>query len=297
MTLDQQPCSRTDGGAFDVSHESRSVLNSTQTGPDSERQAISQTLPSAVVGLVSDEGGQKFSCLFEALLVQKCPSKLELGQERPSLFERCHGKLFGHGVVRQLVGNVCRFGEQDGIHHFTRPLPQHRQLEEMCWRAAAFQSQDVGKLPIDLSTEEGGHLSSENLSEQRMSKTNARNVLVDDGNQPSPFEVDEGPSACHLFSHPEREWFPNGEQLQESAPGICQASKASGNSPLEARSRTNTAGPTPHSADLSELARFHNVGKQLPSKEDVAAGRIPHSLQGDVLHDAVEGALEHLVEL
>ena len=167
----------------------------------------------------------------------------------------------------------------------------------MCWRAAVFQSQDVGKLPIDLSTEEGGHLSSENLSEQRMSETNARDVLVEDGNQPSPFEVYEDPIACHLFSHPESKWFPNGEQLQESAPGICKASKASGNSPLEARSRTHTAGPTPHTVDLSELARFHNVGKQLPSKEDVAAGRVPHSLQGDVLHDAVEGALEHLVEL
>ena len=67
---------------------------------------------------------------------------------------------------------------------------------------APFSPQDVGKLPVDLATEEGGHLSSENFSEQRMTETNARDILVADGNQPSPFEVYEDPVTCHLFSHP-----------------------------------------------------------------------------------------------
>src|SRR6202034_4369952 len=110
---------------------------------------------------VSDEGSQKFSRLLGLSQVQKGPSELKLGQERPSLFERSKGKLLGEGVVRQLVGNVCRFCEDDGVHLFTRPLPQHRQLEEMCWRPADFQPQDVGKLSIDLPTEKGGHFSSE----------------------------------------------------------------------------------------------------------------------------------------
>ena len=39
------------------------------------------------------------------------------------------------------------------------------------------------------------------------------------------------------------------------------------------------------------------IGDQLSSKEDVAPGRLPHSLQGDALDDPVECLLEHFVEL
>ena len=67
MALDQQPRCEIDGGAFDVSHESRGFLNSAQTASHRERQGIGQTFPSIVVGLVPDEGGQKLSCLLEAV--------------------------------------------------------------------------------------------------------------------------------------------------------------------------------------------------------------------------------------
>src|SRR6202034_1582726 len=118
------------------------------------------------------------------------------------------------------------------IHFFARPLPQHRQLEDLSRRAAGFQPQDMGELPIDLPTEEAGHLSSENLSEQGMSETNGKDVLVEDGNQPSPFEIYENALCCHLFSDPKCKRFPNGEHFQEATLCLCEAIKASGNSPL-----------------------------------------------------------------
>ena len=64
---------RLDGGAFDLSHESQGVFDSAQTMAHGERQAIGQTFPSVVVGLIPDKGSQKFDRLVEAMLVQERP--------------------------------------------------------------------------------------------------------------------------------------------------------------------------------------------------------------------------------
>ena len=66
---------------------------------------------------------------------------------------------------------------------------------------APFPPHDLHQLPIDLPTEEGRHFGPEDLSEQRMTESDARDILASDGNQSSPLEFYEDPISCHPFRH------------------------------------------------------------------------------------------------
>ena len=130
-----------------------------------------------------------------------------------------------------------------------------------------------------------------------MTESNAGDILVSDGDHSAPLEFDENPISCHPFRRAETKWFTDGEQLQKRRPGSVSPSRR----PAIA-SWIRGAGPTPpgHLQTpwiMAKFARLEQIGDELSGKEDVALGRLPHSLRGDALDDAVESPLEHLVEL
>src|SRR6202161_2393375 len=130
-----------------------------------------------------------------------------------------------------------------------------------------------------------------------MTESDAGAILVSDGDHSAPLEFYENPISCHPFRDAETKWFTNGAPLQKAPPGFGAPIGAPRNCLLDPWCRPDSPWPSPYAMNLAKFACLEQIGDQLSGKEDVAPGRLPHSLQGDALDDAVECSLEHFVEL
>ena len=160
-----------------------------------------------------------------------------------------------------------------------------------------FCPHDLHQLSIGLPTEEQRHFGSEDFSEQRMTESNAGDILVSNGNHPAPLEFYENPISCHPLRGAEAKRFTKGEQLQKASSGFGESVEAARNRLLDPWRRPDFTWPSPYAMDHAKFACFKQIGDQLSGKENVAPGRLPHSLQGNALDDPVESPLEHFVEL
>src|ERR1700722_12532342 len=130
-----------------------------------------------------------------------------------------------------------------------------------------------------------------------MTESDAGDILVSDSDHSAPLEFYENPLSCHPFRGGEIERFTNGKQLQKASSGFVEPIEAARNCLLDPWCRPDSTWPSPYAMNLPKFPCLEQVGDQLSSKEDVAPGRLPHSLQGDAFNNTVECLLEHFVEL